>query len=233
MTWAELLWMLKDATDTTNFDNIEDSVYYRALSKSHKEIAEFIKAKLDSKYFMWIAQCDLVLGQNIYDRLWFSASNWRSITVIDSLYIKYDGVHFKKWVPRDLSELEESREYYMENQSERAPFYVITWNKVMLFPTPKNDVENGIEIIWSRNVWDIDATSTDATIFNGVTDIDYNLIVKWAEEMIFKHIWQYDKAKASRNEFLYEDLERMRWILSYRGSQPVAYEEPNWASMLR
>jgi len=227
ITWPDLLADLKKSTNTEHFDNIPDELYYKWLSKAHSTIAEYLKAQIDSKFFMAISQADLVAWQNVYDNLWKDDTTWLYINVIDSLYIKYDWEKFTKASIQDLSELPESREYYEENQPKEKPFYVATWQKILIFPKPDLDVPNWIELIWSRNVWEINENTTQEQIFNWkIQEIQYiDLIVKGARQYVYQHTWEKQLESNEKNEFIYQDLPRLKAELSFRWSQPVEYEE--------
>ena len=233
MNWTDLLQGLKEATSTENFDNISDDKYYKWLSWSHTKVAEFIKAKIDSKFFMGISQANLIYWQTLYDNIWEDPVNWLMINVIDSLYVKYDWSNFTKVRIWDISEMPESREYYQENQSNKDPFCTITGQKVIFYPTPKVDVTNWIEVIWSRDVLDISATTTSDQIFNWVLKEYQDIIIKWAEQFVYKYLQEFDKESKVRSEFTYEDLERMKTEISFRGSQPLQYVEPDLSYLLQ
>lgn len=225
MNWTDLLQGLKEATSTENFDNISDDKYYKWLSWSHTKISEYIKAKVDSKFFLGITQANIVAGQTLYDDIWEDATTWRMINVIGSVFVKYNWTKFTKVEIRDLEEMPESREYYQENQSTEDPFCVITGQKILLFPTPKLDVVNGLEITWSKDVPDIDATSTSWDIFNWVLAEYHDMIIKGAEQYVYKFLQEFNKESKVREEFMYQDLPRMKTEISYRWSQPVEYKE--------
>lgn len=232
MNWTDLLQGLKEATSTENFDNISDDKYYKWISWSHTKIAEYIKAKIDSKFFMWISQADLIYWQTLYDNIWKDPATWLMINVIDSIYVKYDWSRFQKVTIWDISEMPESREYYQEKQPISKAFCTITGQKVIFYPTPKIDLTNWIEVIWSRDVADITALTTAEQIFNWVLKEYHNEIIKWAEQYVYKFLQEFDKEAKVRNEFTYEDLERMKTEISFRWSQPLQYEEPDLSYLL-
>ena len=233
-TWPDLLSHLKSATGTKNFDNLDDSLYYEALTKAHSQIVEYLKARIDSKFFMGITQANIIWGQTLYDNLWKDDTTWLYINVIDAIFVKYNWESFQKVEIRDLAEMPKSREYYQENQSESNPFAVITGQKILLFPTPKIDVVNGIEIIWSKNVKDISDTTVKEELFNGkIQESNYiDLIIKGARLYIYTEIEEFWKEQKIRQEFIYEDLPNMKTELSFRGSQPIWYIEPNLSYLL-
>lgn len=232
MNWTQLLEALKSATSTENFDNIPDSKYYSWLSRSHERIAEYIKAKIDSKFFMAIAQADIISGQSLYDNIGLNQATGRYINVIDALYVKYDWVNFKKLEIRDLSEMPESREYYQANQSKDDPFCVITGQRVLLFPVPTIDVLGGMEVIGSRNVPEITSSTTDSQIFNGVLKEYHDMIVLWAKQYVYEHLQEFSKYQLAKWEFDNIELPWMRAEISFRWSQPIHYQEPNFTSLL-
>lgn len=174
---------------------------------------------------MWITQADLVYWQSVYDNLWLDDTTWRMITVISSIYVKYDWENLTKVKIEDLEEKPKSREFYQENQPKNNPFCTITWQKIILYPTPKVDVINWLEIIWSKDVWEITSSTTTNDIFNWVLKDYQDLIIKWAEQFVYKYLQQLDKEQKVRNEFLYVDLPKLKAEISYRWSQPVHYEE--------
>ena len=228
MNWQDLLLALKESTSTENFDNIPDEKYYKWLSWSHNEISEYLKSQIDSKFFMWISQADLVAWQNLYDNLWKDETTWLYINVIDSIFVKYNWTDFIKVRIDDFTEKDKSREYLEEHQPTTDPFAtIIDWQKILLFPTPKVDATNGIEVTWSRNVKEITDSTTEQEIFNWVLKEWHYLIVKWAEQYVYKYLQELWKAQNSRNEFKYQDLPKLKAELSYRWSQPLEYKETN------
>lgn len=226
MNWPDLLQGLKEATSTENFDNIPDEKYYKWLSWSHTEIAEYIKAKVDSKFFLAITQSDLIAWQTLYDNIGKNTVTGLEVNVIGSVFVKYNSNTFVKAPIKDLEEMPESREYYQQHQPKEKPFCVITGQKILLFPTPDVDVANWLEITWSREVIEtMDATTTSAQIFNWVLAEYHNYIIKWAEQYVYKFLQELNKESKVREEFRYQDLPKLKALVSFRGNQPLHHEE--------
>ena len=225
MNWTDLLQWLKEATATENFDNIDDSKYYTWLSWSHTKIAEFIKAKIDSKFFFSIAKADTVLWQYKYD--------WLPVNVIDTVFIKYKwDTDYRKATVTDVSENSKSIEYLAENQPKEKPLYFITNEIIMVFPKADDDITKWLSVTWLSVVSNITASSTSSDIFNWQLAEYQDLIIKWAEQYVYKYLQEFDKESKVRNEFIYEDLERLKTEISYRWSQPIQYEEPDLSYLL-
>ena len=225
MNWPDLLQWLKEATATENFDNITDDQFYKWLSWSHTKIAEFVKAKVDSKFFFSIAKADLVIWQYKYEKL--------PVNVIDTVFVKYEtDWDFKKATVTDVSENTQSIEYLRDNQSKENPLYFITNEIVMIFPAPDNDITQGLQITWKNVVENITATTVSADLYNWQLAEYQDLIIKWAEQYVYKYLQEFNKESKVRNEFTYEDLERMKTEISYRSSQPIQYEEPDLSYLL-
>ena len=226
MNALDLMQGLKEATSTENFDNIPDEKYYKWLSWSHTEIAEYIKAKVDSKFFLAIVQSDLIAWQTLYDNIGRNEITGLDVNVIGSVFVKYNSNTFVKAPIKDLEEMPESREYYQTYQPKEKPFCVITGQKILLFPTPTKDVENGLEITWSREVIELmDETTTSTQIFNWVLAEYHQYIIKWAEQYVYKFLQEFNKESKVREEFRYQDLPKLKALVSFRGNQPLRHEE--------
>ena len=227
MNWAQLIQDLKICTSTENFDNISDEKYELWLSKSQTKFAEKVKSKIDSKFFMGISQAALVAGQAVYDKVWEENGNGKYINVVDALYVKYDGTHPVKLDLLDFTDMNQTRDWLAENQSEDNPFFTMSWQKIILFPTPKIDVSQedaGIEIVGSRRVSPITKESTEAEILNWVLADEHDMIVLGAKQ----YVYEFLKEMNNKNDAIVEyerELSRCIAELSYRGSQPVWYEE--------
>lgn len=229
MNWAQLIQDLKISTSTENFDNISDEKYILWLNKSQTKIVEKIKSKIDSKFFMGISQAALVAGQSVYDKVWEESGNGKYINVVDSLYVKYEWASkdARKLDLLDFTDMNQTREWLAENQPISKAFFTMSGQKILLFPTPKVDVpkeDGGIEVVGSRRVSPITAGSTEEQIFNGVLADEHDMIVIGAKQYVYEHLKEMNNKNDAIAEYERE-LNRVIAELSYRGSQPVRYQE--------
>lgn len=232
MNWQDLLQALKESTWTENFDNIDDSKYYKWLSWSHTKIAERIKAKVDSKFFYSITKADTVIGQYKYDDL--------PVNVIDTVFVKYDGdTKYRKCTVTDVSERSESIEELRDNQSKEKPLYFITNDIVMIFPKADSDTVGWLLVTWKNVVEDI-TTSTPATdLYNWQLATYHDVIVDGAKEYVYEYLQEFNKKAEAEWQFFNEwalalpwSLDKMITEISYRWSQPIAYEDPDLSYLL-
>lgn len=224
MNWAELLQGLKEATWTENYTNIDDEKFYSWLSRSHKFVADKVKATIDSKFFFTQVKADAVSWQYKYSDL--------PVSVIDKVFVKYDwDVNYRPTTPVDVSEKKYDIEYYAENQSKWNPLCFITNNIVMIFPKPDADIVKWIYVTWKKKVWNISATTTEDEVFNWA-DLDHEVIIDWAKEFVYDYLKEYDKKQEAKDSFYNSwrlkqpwSLDSMISSLSWRWSQPVQYIE--------
>lgn len=224
MNWVELKNMLVDQTSTEDF-NIIDDKYYEWLTLGHKKVAEMIKTRVDSKYFQSRFELDLSSGQKRYDNF--------PVSIVESTYLKYDeSADFKDKVRLvDMQEMARDPEYYSENQSSEDPICEIIWNSIIIYPTPTKDVTRGLKVIWKKNVWDITAGTLETEVFNGKLIQYHDLIVQYAKRYVYQYTHEANKKAEAKFEFT-ELLDDMITEISYRGSQPVAIEEPDTSSLM-
>lgn len=233
MNWPDLLQWLKEATATENFDNITDDQYYKWLSWSHTKIAEMVKARVDSKFFFSIAKADLVIWQYKYDQL--------PVNIIDTVFVKYEtDWKYKKATVTDVSENTQSIEYLQANQSKYNPLYFITNEIVMIFPAPDNDIVQWLQATWKNVVTDIVSGTVSDDLYNWQLAVYQTVIIDWAKQYVYEKLQEFWKKSEAENSFFNDwaipnkpwSLDKMLIEISYRGSQPIDYIDPDLSYLL-
>lgn len=144
---------------------ISDTEAYSYLNQFHKELAYAIM-NIDNNYNKTFWRSSLVSWQNEYtlqevtplaseikDRYWQLK--------IETVYIKYKtDDDYTKIEQKDFDNLDKPTDYYQEEQSKDDPFYIIADNSIYIYPTPDENVGQGLKLWWSRKLYDLDNTST-------------------------------------------------------------------------
>lgn len=81
-----------------------------------------------------------------------------------SLKYKTTNTEFQKLRESKLSNNSDDLAYYLDNQTEKDPFFIIWDNSVFVYPDPEEVVTGGLKLYGVSNLWDIATGGTEASV---------------------------------------------------------------------
>ncbi len=203
--------------------NINYAKALKYVKKRRNFIVDYIRNKINSRYFYKTSYTNLVSWQQSYDIPQSDNLGW--LLNIKRVEIKYKSTD----TYRTLIEWD-----YRENisdddlQNNSKSMYELRWWKIFIYPTPTESVIEWLFIEWEENLADITVASTEWQIFGGRTELRaFNQVV--ADGIIsdfYASNRQYDDVNYAENEFQ-KNLSTMIRTISNRWNEIITDGEPD------
>lgn len=220
-------WMNDNARNATDLDaNVALVWFNRRYHEIENKIATFIM----DNYFDAYVGMDLVEWQATYelplwDSSWSLLPDVPELRKLLELSIDYTGNgHYVKADELPEWDLPMPLTYYSNHTAKYRPHFKFEWkNYITLFPTPQQDVEEWLHIMYAANTPDVLATDTEDDLT--IPRQYIHVIGMWMS---------WDNAKAVKDQDVlmykqdyYQAMNEMLAELADRYIQPTQYHTPN------
>ncbi len=203
MTLAEIIALIRKSTNTS-IGQISDAQMTIYVNIAYHLIENKIISSISDDYFYDIFLANLVANQNEYS-IPASSSTVQGIKRILWVEVKY----LAEDTYRTLTKNMQNDSYWISiddlwvNQSKSNPIYDIKDSSIFIYPTPLNNVSNGLMIQGIVNLVDLVSWDWVDKIFPKATELRawHWLISEWAKQFVYDEKKMSNEKISSINEF--------------------------------
>lgn len=179
--------------------NIPDATLFAYYNRARKSVFKRLRL-LGDHYFYNEWTDNIVLGQREY-----SLPKYREYMESGQLIrqprcksvLGVSMLQNGKYISLDRLEMNTSR-YIERNQQETG--YAVLDNSIFLFPTPTEDVANGIKVYGTYEPYDVTETSSDDEI--GIPEDLHEILVERTKAYVYENRQIWDKRNAILQEYM-------------------------------
>lgn len=179
------------------------------LNRAYRDVLSDIRTKVNEDYFYNEWKTSTVVNQREYylqkrtDTLaWMVNIKWISVKYKDT------ETEYKKLRLETLSNLDRDLQYYIENQPESDPFYIISDESIFIYPAPKEEITNWIIFYWIWDPANLTLISTEADIKVPLEFQD--ILTLWMLYQAYRTRWMINEKNDAKAEF---ELEKRKMII--------------------
>lgn len=148
----------------SNTNEVDFIFTNESLNLTYQNLCDRIVNEVWEGYFWDIGKTNLVASQNEYviEKLGIDP-NSLDIKKINKVFLKYGNEYVRAYA-QSPSLLDQHPDYYNANTSESHPFFYVKDVSIFIFPAPKHNIVNWIELHVAHSPADI----TSATLEDGI-----------------------------------------------------------------
>lgn len=219
MTLAEIYTMSRLNTGTDNM-NVPDNVLLTITNATYRDLINTITSQVSEEFFYDEWTAPTVIGQSEYP-FPVRDSTKSGLKKVESLSIKYKNTdtEFTVALPNKITNLDKDKRWYVDNQPDSNPFYIVYDKSINIFPATK-EVTSMI-MYGVSDPKDLVAGDTDIKI-----PLDFHHIIVLGNEY---RIYKAMRMTQEKNDSLAEYKNEIRTMvnqLSDRIIKPLESEMP-------
>lgn len=180
--------------------NITYDKCLKYAKKRRNQIVNIIKSKVDEYYFNDIYFTDLIAWQNEYTIPQSNATDW-GVLLIERPEAKLKSTDDYRSLLKSQTKPWYATDYISDK--EYNPFYQIRWGSIFIYPTPTENITNGLRIEAKTNLPDITTSSIEADMYGEHTELrDFiQLIADWVVVDLYASTRNYTDKQYAEAEY--------------------------------